>query len=225
VRDGATIGVIGATGPAGTGLAARLADAGYAVIGGSRSRERADAAVAELRERWGDRVAGLRPATNDVAAAEGELVVLATQWEGLVDTARQHADALAGKVVVSMGNALEKRGRAFAAIVPDGGSLAVGVAQVAPGARVVAAYQHLPARELGAIDVELHGDVLVCGDDPEAVADVCAMTARLPRLRPVDSGPLVNAAGIEALTAALLTVNIRHKTHSTIQILGIPEGA
>src|SRR5690348_6441588 len=170
VRDGASIGVIGATGPAGTALAARLASVGYDVIAGSRSQERADAAVAELGERWGERVARLRPATNEVAAAEGELVVLATQWEGLVDTARQPAEALAGKVVVSMGNALTKQGKGFAAIIPDGGSLAVQVAEVAPGARVVAAYQHLPARELGDLDQELHGDVLVAGDDAEAVA-------------------------------------------------------
>ena len=222
MRDGASIGVIGATGPAGMALAARLASVGYDVIAGSRSQERADAAVSELGERWGERVARLRPATNEVAAAEGELVVLATQWEGLVDTARQHAEALAGKVVVSMGNALTKQGKGFAAIIPEGGSLAVQVAEVAPGARVVAAYQHLPARELGDLDQELHGDVLVAGDDAEAVAEVTAITARIPALRPVESGPLVNAAGLEAMTAVLLTVNVRHKTHSMVQILGIP---
>jgi 8-hydroxy-5-deazaflavin:NADPH oxidoreductase len=214
--------VLGATGPAGMALAARFAAVGYDVIAGSRSQERGDAAVGELRARWGDRVASLRPATNDVAAAEGELVVLATQWEGLVDTARQHADALAGKVVVSMGNALTKQGKGFAAIIPDGGSLAVRVAQVAPGARVAAAYQHLPARELADLDRDLHGDVLIAGDDADAVADVAEITAKIPALRPVEGGPLVNAAGIEAMTAVLLTVNLRHKTHAMVQVLGIP---
>jgi NADPH-dependent F420 reductase len=220
--DHGTIGVIGATGPAGMALAARLAAVGYDVIAGSRRQERCEAAVAELRARWGGRVASLRPATNDVAAADGELVVLATQWEGLVDTARQHADALSGKVVVSMGNALTKQGKGFAAIIPDGGSLAVQVAGVAPGARVVAAFQHLPARELGDLDVDLHGDVLLAGDDAEAVTDVGELTAKIPQLRPVEGGPLVNAAGIEAMTAVLLTVNIRRRTHSMVQILGIP---
>jgi NADPH-dependent F420 reductase len=220
--DHGVIGVIGATGPAGTALAARLAAVGHEVIAGSRSQERAETAVTELGERWGGRVAGLRPATNEVAAAEGDLVVLATQWEGLVDTARQHADALSGKVVVSMGNALTKQGKAFAAIIPEGGSLAAQVATVAPGARVVAAYQHLPARELADLDLELHGDVLVAGDDAEAVAAVCELTTQIPQLRPVESGPLVNAAGIEAMTAVLLTVNIRHRTHAMVEILGIP---
>ena len=221
MRDGASVGVIGATGPAGTALAARLAAVGYQVIAGSRSQERAEAAVAELTGRWGDRVAALRPATNEVAAAEGHLVVLATQWEGLVDTARQHAEALAGKVVVSMGNALTKQGKGFAAIIPEGGSLAVQVAQVAPGARVVAAFQHLPARELANLDVALHGDVLIAGDDDEAVSVVGEIAAKIPDLRPGASGPLVHAAGLEALTAVLLTVNIRHRTHSMVEILGI----
>lgn len=203
-------------------LAARLADAGYDVIAGSRSQERAEAAVIELRDAWGDRVSRIVPATNETAAADGEIVVLATQWEGLVDTARQHAEALAGKIVVSMANALEKQGRQFAAIVPEGGSLSVQVAGVVPGARIVAAYQHLPARELGDLSTDMHGDVLVCGDDAEAVDTVCEMTARIPRLRPVGAGPLVNAAGIEALTAVLLTVNMRHKVHSTLEIVGLP---
>ncbi len=203
-------------------LAARLADAGYEVIAGSRSLERAEAAVVELRATWGDRVSRLVPATNETAAVEGEIVVLATQWEGLVDTARQHAEALAGKVVVSMANALVKQGRQFAAIIPEGGSLSVQVAAVAPGARVVAAYQHLPARELGDLAVDMHGDVLVCGDDAAAVETVCEMTARMPRLRPVGAGPLVNAAGVEALTAVLLTVNVRHKIHSMLEIVGLP---
>jgi 8-hydroxy-5-deazaflavin:NADPH oxidoreductase len=216
------VGVVGATGPAGMGLAARLADAGYDVIAGSRSQERADAAVAELRGTWGDRVASISPATNEVAAAEAAMVVLATQWEGLVDTATALRESLVGKVVVSMGNALVKQGRQFAAIIPEGGSLAVRVASVAPGARVVAAFQHLPARELGDLSTPMHGDVLVCGDDPEAVETVCEMTTWMPELRPVVSGPLVNACGIEALTAVLLTVNLRHKVHSMLEIVGIP---
>jgi NADPH-dependent F420 reductase len=203
-------------------LAARLAAVGYDVVAGSRIRERAETAVAELRERWGDRVASLRPAENAVAAADGDLVVLATQWEGCVDMARLHADALAGKVLVSMGNALTKQGKGFAAIIPDGGSLAVQVAEAAPASRVVAAFQHLPARELGDLDLDLDGDVLIAGDDAEAVGEVAELTTKIPSLRPVEAGPLVNAAGLEAMTAVLLTVNIRHKTHSMVQILGIP---
>ena len=58
------IGVLGATGPAGRGLAARLADAGFDVIAGSRDEAKASSVVDELRERWGSRVAKLRPGSE-----------------------------------------------------------------------------------------------------------------------------------------------------------------
>src|SRR5437763_16901542 len=104
------IGVLGATGPAGGGLAARLASVGYDVIAGSRDAARAEAAVTKMRERWGDRVGSLEPGNNS-DAAKAELVFVGTQWEAAVPTATQHADALSGKVVVAMANGLTKQDR------------------------------------------------------------------------------------------------------------------
>ena len=52
------IGILGATGPAGRGLAARLASVGHEVLFGSRAVDKARAAVTELEKEWGDRVAG-----------------------------------------------------------------------------------------------------------------------------------------------------------------------
>src|SRR5439155_553438 len=67
------IGVLGGTGPAGQGIAARLAASGHAVILGSRERARAGTVVAELRDRWGERLARLEPGTNLRAFAAGWL--------------------------------------------------------------------------------------------------------------------------------------------------------
>ena len=44
-----TIAILGGTGDLGTGLAIRWAKAGHAIIIGSRTQEKADAAVAELK--------------------------------------------------------------------------------------------------------------------------------------------------------------------------------
>src|SRR5919106_5530246 len=96
------IGVMGATGPEGRGVAARLASLGHDVIAGSRDHARAEATVAKLRERWGDRVAGLKAGVNADAAAAADIVVIGVQWEGAVATVREHASALAGKDVVSI---------------------------------------------------------------------------------------------------------------------------
>src|SRR5262245_32349081 len=138
------IGVFGATGPAGGGMAARLASVGYDVIAGSRDPARAADAVAKMRARWGDRVKSLEPGGN-ADAATAEVVVIGTQWEAAVPTAANHADALAGKVVIAMANGLVKQGREFRPVLPDEGSLAMAVQAAAPHARVVAALQHVPA--------------------------------------------------------------------------------
>jgi predicted dinucleotide-binding enzyme len=64
-------------------------------------------------------------------------------------------------------------------------------------------------------------DVLVCGDDEDAVATVSELIAGIPGVRAIDAGPLVNSAGLEALTASLVHINVRHKTHSAIKVVGL----
>jgi NADPH-dependent F420 reductase len=215
------IGVIGATGPAGKGLAARLAHVGHEVIAGSRDPARADATVKELRERWGDGVAGLTGAANAFAAAEGELVVLAVPWDGAVDTARTHADAIGDKVLVAMANGLVKEGREFRAVLPEEGSVSVAVQKAAPAARVVAAFQHVPASAFGALDQPMESDVIACGDDDDARVTVLDLIAGIPNLQAFDGGSLANALGIEAFAAVILSVNLRHRGKGTLRLLGV----
>jgi NADPH-dependent F420 reductase len=215
------IGVLGATGPAGLGLVARLADAGYRVVAGSRDRARAEAAVAGLRQRWGDRVAALDPADNASAVAAADVVVIATTWDATVSTASVHARSLAGKVVVSMANGLERVGREFRPVVPPEGSLAQAVQAAVPGAHVVAAFQHIPASAFAALDEPLESDVLVCSDHDAARRVVIELVEAIPVLRPFDAGPLANAVGLETFAAALLTVNLRHRGLGKLRLVGV----
>ena len=215
------IGVIGATGPAGMGLAARLASVGHEVIAGSRDPARAEAAVAQLREHWGTRVDGLKPGANADAAAGGELVVLAVPWEGAVDTARTHADALAGKVVIAMANGLEKHGREFHAILPEEGSVSMAVQSAVPAVRIVAAFHLVPAAAFGDLDHVMESDVIACGDDDAARTAVLELITAIPNLRAFDGGSLVNAVGIEAFAAMLLTINLRHRGKGALRLLGV----
>jgi NADPH-dependent F420 reductase len=215
------IGVLGATGPAGTGLAARLASAGHDVIAGSRDPARSASTVEALRAEWGDRVGRLHAGSNDDAAGARDLVVLATVWNAAVDTARSHADALAGKVVVSMANGLEKVGREFHPVLPPDGSLAKAVQAAAPGAHVVAAFQHVPAAAFAALDAPLESDVVVCADDDAARDLVLDLVTGLANLRAFDGGSLDNAVGIETFAALLLSVNLRHRGKGTLRLLGV----
>ncbi len=214
------IGVLGATGPAGRGLAARLAAVGHSVVAGSREASRADAVVGELRDRWGDRVAGLVAGTNETAAA-ADVVVVATTWEGAVDTVVTYAPALGGKVVIAMANGLQKVGREFHPVLPEGRSLSEAMQAAAPDARVVAAFQHIPAAAFAALDAPIESDVIVCGDDDDARAEVLGLVAGIPVLRAFDGGSLVNAIGIEAFAATLLTCNLRHTGKGTLRLLGL----
>jgi len=213
------IGVLGGTGPAGRGIATRLASVGHQVTLGSRHRERAGEVVDELRNLWGDRVASLEPGTNH-HAADAELVVLATVWDAAVATAEAHAAQFDGKVVISMANGLRKEGRQFVPVMSPAGSIAAEVKAVAPGAQVVAAFHLVPAAALGDISHPLVGDVLVVGDD-EGRPTVLDLIDGIPDLRALDAGPLANAVGIETFSAALLTVNLRHKGEGSLRIEGI----
>ena len=216
---GMHIGVLGGTGPAGRGIGTRLAATGHRVTLGSRERARAELVVDELRAQWGDRVAELEPGSND-DAADAELVVLATVWDAAVATARAHAAQLGGKIVISMANGLEKRGRQFVPVPSPAGSIAAEVKQVAPDAHVVAAFHLVPAAALADISKPLTGDVLVVGDD-EGRPTVLDLVDAIPDLRAFDAGPLENAVGLETFSAALLTVNLRHKGEGSLRIEGV----
>lgn len=215
------IGILGGTGPAGRGLALRLAEAGVSVIVGSRDAARAADVVAEMTRPWADRLRGeVRGAANEEAARAG-VVVLATPWDSAVATARSLRDELEGKVLVSMVNALAKEGREMLPLVPARGSMAAAVQAALPATKVSAAFHHLPARDMADLDSGLVADVLVCADDAEATSETMSLVERIEGLRPLDAGSLSQAAAIEAFTAVCVTLNMRHRAHSTLKMAGI----
>lgn len=214
------IGVLGATGPAGRGIAARLASLGYEVLAGSRALERSESAVLALQEKWGNKVKTLFPVDND-SAANCEMVIVATNWEAAVDTTILYSSALAGRTVIAMANGLEKVGQEFRPVIPPEGSLSAAIQAAAPEAKVVAAFQHIPASTFAALDKKMEGDVVVCGDDDDARNVVLDLVASMPDLRGFDAGSLVNAVGIETFAADLLSINLRHKGKGTLRFLGL----
>jgi NADPH-dependent F420 reductase len=176
--------------------------------------------VAELLERVPGLPGAIEGADNAGAAA-AELVVVATPWDSAIPTVRALREPLAGKVVVSMANALVKEGKEMLALVPPRGSVAGAVAAALPASLVSAAFHHLPASEMENLASGLEADVLVCSDHPEATAATVGLIERMKGLRPLDAGSLSQAAAIEAFTAVCITLNIRHKAHSTLKLSGI----
>jgi NADPH-dependent F420 reductase len=213
------IGILGGTGPAGRGLAVRLAAAGDDVVIGSRDAERAAGIASQLVSAWPDHRLAITGASNEAVDA-CELVVVATPWDSAVATVTPLAGALAGKVVVSMANALAKQGREFLALVPPRGSVAATVQAALPGSMVSASLHHLPASDMEVLTTPVISDVLVCSDHPAATTATLDLINRIDGLRGIDAGSLAQAAPIEAFTAVLITVNIRHKVHTALQLTG-----
>ncbi|WP_017609786.1 NADPH-dependent F420 reductase [Nocardiopsis xinjiangensis] len=217
----ATVAVLGGTGDQGRGLARRLALAGNTVVLGSRSAERAQKAAAELVEADSTEV-DVRGLDNAAAAAEGDIVVVAVPWEGHRELLEGLVGPLAGKIVVDCVNPLgfDKRGP-FPLEVPEG-SAAQQAEQVLADSRVTAAFHHVSARLLLDPEVaEVDLDVLVMGEDRAATDVVRALADRIPGVRGVFGGRLRNAHQVEALTANLIAVNRRYKTHAGIRITGL----
>ena len=129
--------------------------------------------------------------------------------------------ALAGKILIDVTVPLvpPQVGRVQ---LPDGGSAVVKAqAMLGPGVRVVSAFQNVSAELLGELGHAVDCDVLVCGDDREARAQVIAL-AQHAGMRAFHAGPLANSVVAEALTSVLITINRQYKVkHSGIAITGL----
>lgn len=210
-----TIGVLGGTGPLGKGLAGRWCAAGLQVVIGSRSAERARDTAAGL----GAHASG---AENAECARAADVLVVAVPWDGHGALLESVSEATAGKLVVDVVNPLgfDKQGP-FRLDVPEG-SAAEQARALLPQARVAAAFHHVSAVLLNDPEVsEIGMDILVLGDDREDTDLVRALADAIPGMRGVYAGRLRNAGQVEALTANLIAINRRYKTHAGIAVTGI----
>jgi NADPH-dependent F420 reductase len=217
-----TLAVIGGTGAEGSGLAIRWASAGYPVVIGSRSLEKAESVSAELAEKLPAGSAPLTGLDNAGAAAAGDVVVLSVPYSAQAATIGQIIDGSQGKVLVTVGVPLMPP-KVATVWQPAGGSAAAEAqTQLGEHVRVVAAFQNISATHLLDLDWEPDCDVLVTGDDKEAKA-VAIELAEAAGFFAVNAGPLANSSVVEGLTAVLIGINIRNKVKgSGIQITGIP---
>jgi NADPH-dependent F420 reductase len=197
-----TIAILGGTGKEGPGLAMRWAKAGYSIIIGSRQTEKAQNTAAELNKKLG--IDSIQGTENGAAARRGDICVLT-----VVQSAHQAAleslkEELQGKILVDATARVDFRDPR-----PPSPPAAARIAQdiLGPGARVVAAFQNVPAHALKKdLERPLDTDVLVCADDPEAAQQVIELAAA-GGMSAYYAGGLDNAIVAEGLTAALISLN------------------
>lgn len=213
------IGVLGGTGAQGSGLALRLAHAGYPVSIGSRSAERAREGAEALNARLGGERIG-HGGNLDVAAG-ADMVLLTVPYAAQAATALEVAPALAGKILIDATVPLVPP-KVARVQLPEGGSAVVALQQaLGEQVRVVSAFQNVAAHLLAELDHEIDCDVLVCGDDKDARETVVALAGAIG-LRAWHAGPLANSVVAEALTSVLISINRRYKAGAAgIRITGV----
>ncbi len=216
-----TIAVIGGTGAEGSGLAIRWAAAGYPVIIGSRSAERAAASAAEFSALLPEGGVPLQGLDNAAATAAADVVVLSVPYDGQEAMIEQVREGSQGKVFVTVGVPLMPPKVSTAWRPPGGSAAQEAKALLGEGVQVVAAFQNVAAGHLRDLAWEPNCDVLVTGDQKEPKQLVMEL-ARAAGFFAVDAGPLANAAVVEGITAMLIGINARHKVQgSGIRITGI----
>jgi 8-hydroxy-5-deazaflavin:NADPH oxidoreductase len=217
--------VIGGSGALGFGLAARLGLAGTPIVIGSRDAGRAEETAAKLREAVpGGEFEGL---ANGPAAERSEVVLLSVPFRSQSETLTNLKEHLReGQLLVdaTVPLAAAVSGRATRMLGVWQGSAAQQAAEMAPkGVRVVSALHTVSAPRVRNLYATLDEDVLICGDRKADKAQAAEIIGRIPGLRCVDCGRLEQARITESLTALLIAVNVRYKTHAGIRITGLPD--
>ena len=219
MQSRSTIAIIGGTGALGSGMAKRWAAAGYPVILGSRTAEKAQQAALNVQN--GNGGPPVRGDSNAGAARAADIVVLAIPFSNHQATLDELKDVVGGKIVVDAVVPLVPPNVARVQLPPAGSAGQIAQAHLGDSVRVVAAFQNVGAAKLQG-DGPIACDVLVCGNDKEARAAVVEL-ANAAGTRGIDAGPLANAAAADALTSILIGINKRYKVDCAgIQITGIP---
>jgi len=208
--------MIGGTGPLGSGLARRLAAAGYAVIIGSRTAAKAEATAAELAAE-GLPVTG---ADNATAARLGQAVFITVPWSSQAAILDDVGAQLAGKLVIDTTVPLVPPRVARVALPAEGSAALAAQKRLGSAVRLVSAFHNVAAHKLNggeAIDC----DVLVFGDDPKDRQLVIELATAIG-LDAVHAGPLANSVAAEALTSVLIGINRNYKVDGAgIRITGL----
>lgn len=211
---------VGGTGPEGLGLAMRFALKGHEVAIGSRSTERGEEGAAKIREKVPGAVA--TGGTNAEAVADAEVVFLTFPYSGQAATLEALGSALDGKIVCNVVAPLEfQQGVGAVALNVEGNSALQESIKQLPNARVVSAFQNMSAEELQELDHPINADVLVCGRDVEAKNVVISLANEIAGCRGIDAGGPSQSRYVEMLTSLLINLNRKHKTQSSIKLVGL----
>jgi NADPH-dependent F420 reductase len=214
-----TIAVLGGTGREGKGLAYRWAKAGYRVLIGSRSLEKAQAVAAELTGLLGGK-GSIEGAANLTAAQRADIVALAVPYAAHRETLEKVKDALNGKILIDVTVPLVPP-RVTTVQMPPAGSAAQEAHKIlGEGIQVTSAFQNISYEQL-LQEAPVDCDVLVTGTSKEARSETLKLVAAAG-LTGWDAGPIENSVVVEGMTSVLIGINKKYGSKSAgIRIKGV----
>ena len=212
------IAVLGGTGKEGKGLAYRWAKAGYQVLIGSRSSERAVTAASEIMEllEGSSSVVGT---TNLEAAQQADIIVVTVPYSAHRETLESVKDLIKGKLLIDVTVPIVPP-KVTKVQMPTAGSAAQEAREiVGEDVQVTAAFQNI-SHELLFDEDDINCDVLVTGTSKEARAETLTLVDAAG-LTGWDAGPIENSVVVEGLASVLININKRYgSTHAGIRITG-----
>ena len=213
-----TIAILGGTGKEGKGLAYRWAKAGYKVLIGSRSSERAVTTASEIME-LAEGSTSVVGTSNQEAAQLAEIVVLTVPYAAHRETLESVKDVLQGKLLIDVTAPLMTPKTRVQ--MPPAGSAAQEAREiVGEGVEVVAAFQSISHEHL-LTEEEVECDVLVTGTSKNARAEALHLVDAAG-LTGWDAGPIENSVVVEGLPSVLIYINKQYgSTQAGIRITGV----
>ena len=201
------IGIVGATGAFGKGLALRWAGK-HDLYLGSRFQDKAEKAAADYRAELdscgASRIIGT---TIRESIEQGDVVVLSVKHDHLDPILKENPGAFRNKIVLTPIVSLKKE-KSFIYVPPPEGSAALHIQKALPESTVVAALHTIPAHRLKKTADRIEGDVPVCGDTAEARRRIMGLIEEIENLKPIEAGPLEVSKQIEPMVPLIL--NLKH---------------
>lgn len=218
------IAILGGTGDLGTGLARRWAQAGYRVIIGSRTVDKAAAAVDDLKTVMASRAVNevqVAALENREAAESADICVLTVPFAHQAATLEALKDVLKGKILIDVTVPLVPPKVARVQMPQQGSAGQIAQNILGEEVDVVTAFQNVAAYHLQE-GQQLACDIIVCGDKKAARSEVIKLV-EAAGMRGFHGGSIANSAATEALTSVLIFINKQYNCHAGIRLTGLGE--
>ncbi len=216
------IAILGGTGDLGTGLARRWVQAGYEVIIGSRTQDKAEIAVSNLRKIMSERGTESIIVTameNIEAARAADIIAMTVPFSHQSSILKGVKHELEGKILIDVTVPLVPPKVARVQLPEQGSAGQIAQELLGESVKVVCAFQNVAAHHLQE-GQGLDCDVLVCGNNKDARAEVIKLV-EAAGMRGLHAGSIANSAAVEAMTSVLIFLNKQYKCHAGVRITGL----